>query len=194
MDDHLVREIEKNNELAFRTLIEKYQKLVYSAAFKLLRNAEDAEDVCQEVFLSVYRNISQVRNREDLSGWLFRASCNKALSQLRKKRSSRFEVQAPEAKSEERKKDSPEPVELRTPDLELEQKELSEELFSAIQNLPDLQQKVLLMHKFENLSHQEIGEKLELSQASVESLIYRAKCNLRKSLFVYFKTNYNQGL
>jgi len=188
MDDHvLVREIEKNNDLAFGTLIRKYQKLVYTAAYKLLQNAEDAEDICQDVFLSLYKNISQVRNRDDLSGWLFRSACNKSLSLLRRKKADR--TQKDQDLSGIKHADDN-----NTPDLELEQKELTEELFSAISALPDLQQKVLLLHKFENLSHQEIGEMLELSKASVESLIYRAKCNLRKSLFDFFKNNYKQGL
>ena len=87
-----------------------------------------------------------------------------------------------------------EPVEEKDPAGELEARELSEELFRAIDTLPDLQRKVLLLHKFENHSHQEIGQMLDLTKAAVESLIYRAKSNLRKTLFTYFNTHYKQGL
>lgn len=70
----------------------------------------------------------------------------------------------------------------------LEEKEANRILFAAIDRLPDMQRKVLMMHKFEDRSHQEIGEMLNLTRASVESLIYRAKYNLRRSLHSYFRS------
>jgi RNA polymerase sigma-70 factor (ECF subfamily) len=56
--------------------------------------------------------------------------------------------------------------------------------------LPENQKKALLLHKFDNFSQKEISEQLGISQVSVESLIYRAKTNLRKTLFDYFKKHY----
>ncbi len=195
MDDyHLVKEIVRGNDLAFSALIKKYQKLVYATAYKLVRNIHDAEDICQEVFLSAYKNINLIKNKDDLSGWFFRTACNKSLSLLRKKRPGFYATGISKEKENTDFPNEAEPVERKTPDLELEQKELNEEIFKAINALPEMQRKVLLMHKFENLSHQEISEMLDLTKASVESLIYRAKSNLRKSLFVYFKNNYKQGL
>mgnify|MGYP003884244995 CR=1 FL=1 len=73
----------------------------------------------------------------------------------------------------------------------MEKKEASIVLFEKIDQLPDKQKKAILLHKFEGYSHKEICEKMSLSQASVESLIYRAKVSLRKLLVSYFE-NYNQ--
>jgi RNA polymerase sigma-70 factor (ECF subfamily) len=81
-------------------------------------------------------------------------------------------------------------VDRNTPSHSLEQKEVAEELFKAIDNLPEMQKKAFLLHKFEDHSHKEICEILSITKASVESLIYRAKSNLRKSLLDYFNTNF----
>lgn len=195
MDDRqLLKEIEKDNELAFSALIKKYERLVFNTAYKLVRNAHDAEDICQDVFLSVYRCLHQIRNKDDLSGWLFRIASNRALSHLRKKRPLSDLPVGPAMHDSDDLQPCMEPVAEGTPVSELEDKELSEELFRAIDTLPDLQRRVLLLHKFENRSHQEIAGMLDLTKASVESLIYRAKSNLRKALFAYFNTHYKQGL
>ena len=69
----------------------------------------------------------------------------------------------------------------------MEEQEAGFVLYTAIDRLPEMQKKALLMHKFEDYSHKEIGEMMQLSVASVESLIYRAKVSLRKSLYSYFK-------
>ena len=74
---------------------------------------------------------------------------------------------------------------------ELQAKEAEQVLMDAIDQLPEMQQKVLLMNKFDNQSHKEIADELNISVASVESLIYRAKIKLRKMLHSYFKKHLN---
>ena len=65
MDDrHLIREILNNNNLAFRSLIEKYQKLVYTTIFRLINNPQDTEDIFQDVFLEVYKSCNYIKNEE----------------------------------------------------------------------------------------------------------------------------------
>ena len=188
MDDRLlIEKILARNEQAFSHLVEKYKKMVFSTIFRLVLNKSDAEDLFQEVFLEVYRSIHHLRNENDISGWLFKVAYNKSISFLRKKN--------PAKANPENKESSPlflvqsglKFADKETPVDKMEQKEARQILFQAIDRLPELQKKVLLMHKFEDFSHHEICLTLNLSQASVESLIYRAKYNLRKSLHSYFK-------
>lgn len=185
MDDkELIKAILLRNEEAFCRLVEKYKRLVYHTVFRILRDREDAEDIFQEVFLEVYRSVHHLRNENDLSGWIFKIAYNKALCFLRKKNPAKVNAGPPLSNLELTGTYS----DRRMPVRMLEEKEASMILFMAIDRLPDMQRRVLMLHKFEERSHQEIGEMLNLTRASVESLIYRAKYNLKKSLHSYFKS------
>lgn len=192
MDDkQLIRKILERDDLAFGIFVEKYKKLVYTAIYRLVRDTSDAEDIFQDVFLEVYRSIQYLRNENDLSGWLFKIAYNKSISFLRKKNPARANSNNYEDQKIESEKTKFALVDHQTPAKKLEEQEAEIALYTAIDRLPELQKKALLLHKFENYSHKEIGEMMGLSIASVESLIYRAKITLRKSLYLYFKKHLN---
>lgn len=189
-DRELIIEIGKNNDVAFGILIKKYEKLVFSTSYKLVQNTTDAEDICQDVFLKVYKSIHQLKSETDISGWLFKITYNISLSFLRKKNPAKANP-LNDINSEYSKNALNSPlIENQTPIHTLEQKEAAEELFKAIDELPEKQKKALLLHKFEELSHKETGDLMNLSKTAVESLIYRAKSNLRKSLLAHFNHNH----
>lgn len=191
MDDRqLVRKIANNNDVAFGMFIKKYEKLVFNASYKLVKNISDAEDISQEVFLKVYNCIHQLKDVENLSGWLFKITYNKAISFLRKKNPAKANANLNLDSQQDIKCTVHSLVDNHTPAKKLEQKETAEELFKAIDNLPEMQKRVFLMHKFENFSHKEICETLTMSKTAVESLIYRAKANLKKSLLLFFNNNF----
>lgn len=184
-DSQLIEQILKNNNLAFRSLIEKYKKLVYTTVFRIVNNQHDAEDVFQEVFLQIFKSCQHVRNEEDLTMWIYKIAYNKSISFVRKKN--------PAKAANRQEQDSPEQtldnncIDNETPARKLEQQEAVSHLFKLIDELPESQKTVLLMHKFEGFSQKEICEKLKLSSTSVESLMYRAKKNLKNRLTDYFK-------
>lgn len=188
-DKQLIKEIGRDNELAFSLFIKKYEKLVFSTAFKLVQNVSDAEDLSQDVFLSVYKNIQQLRNEDDPSGWLFRITYNKSLSFLRKKNPARANSRDFPDESIPKEDSQFQMIDRDTPSRSLEKKEAEAELFKAIDNLPEMQKKAFLLFNFEDHSYKEICEILNLSLGSVESLIFRAKANLRKSLLNFFNQN-----
>ena len=192
MDDkQLIRKILERDDLAFGIFVEKYKKLVYTAIYRLVRDTTDAEDIFQDVFLEVYRSIQYLRNENDLSGWLFKIAYNKSISFLRKKNPARANSNNYEDQKIESEKTTFSLVDHQTPSKKLEEQEAEIALYTAIDRLPEMQKRALLLHKFENYSHKEIGEMMELSISSVESLIYRAKIALRKSLYLYFKKHLN---
>lgn len=186
-DKELIERILNNEEHAFRALIDKYKNLVYRSSFHLVRNQSDAEDICQEVFLEVYRSVQHLRNENDLSGWLFKIAYNKSISLLRKKNPAKANTFISAENSLGDLESNFKYAENNTPAKQLEQEEARKILFSAIDRLPYMQRKVLLMHKFEDYSQQEICAHLDLTRSAVESLIYRAKFALRKTLNTYFK-------
>lgn len=188
-DQQIIKGVLQNHEPSFRCLIDKYKRLVFGSAFRILRNTSDAEDVSQEVFIEVFRSIHKLRNEDDLSGWLFKIAKNKSISFLRKKNpakaNSTGDIHAEFTQQNLNKAH----IEHHTAAHAMEDTEIRQALFTAIDLLPEKQKKVLLLHKFEDFSHNEICKALQLSQSSVESLIYRAKSNLKKSLFCYFKNH-----
>ncbi len=184
MDDkELVQQILRNDNRAFGLFINKYKRLIYVTSYRLLADKDNAEDITQEVFLEVFRSLKHLRNTNDLPGWLFRIAYNKSLSFLRKKNPAKTSS----AEFDHSIQNTPSGIETETPESRLEHEEARKVLFKAIDRLPENQKKVLLLHKFEGYSQKQICDITNLSQASVESLMYRAKINLRKSLVFYFK-------
>ena len=189
-DRILVAKILENDKQAFGTLVTKYQRMVYATCFRLVRSQSDAEDLSQDVFIECFRSLHLVQKDNDLSGWLFKIASNKSLSFLRKHNPARIgkNTTVETAFTEDNHKSHL--AETSTPHSKLEHEDTRKTLFQAIDLLPENQKKAILLHKFDNLSQKEISERIGLTQESVESLIYRAKTNLRKSLYAYFKQHY----
>lgn len=186
-DQEIIDKILVNDHAGFELLIKKYQDLVYGTCFRLLKNQADAEDLSQEVFMEIFRSIVHLKNVDDMSGWIYRISYSKCISFFRKKNPAKASSKTDPKEVEEKLDNYPGHSNRETPHKALEEKEAASELFKKIDQLPDNQKRAILLHKFEGYSHKEICKEMDLSQASVESLIYRAKVSLRKSLFSYFE-------
>ena len=177
----LINGLKKGEESAFRYLVDNYQDRVYNTALGILQNAEDAEDVAQEVFIQVYRSIQTFKGESKLSTWLYRIATTRALDLIRSKKSKkRFGFM------QKLFGDSNEPLmelpDFNHPGIKLDQKESAAKLFKAISQLPENQRIAFSLHKIEDLSYQEISEIMKTTVPAVESLMHRAKQNLRKTL------------
>ena len=137
-----------------------------------------AEDIAQEVFITVYRSIGSFNERSSISTWIYRITVNKCLDHLR---------------SQTRKKkgglmnlgdniDENKAVVFDHPGIKLEQKENARYLFDAINDLPENQKTAFILSHIEELPQKEIAEIMDISLKAVESLLQRAKANLRKKL------------
>lgn len=184
LDDEIVKKIIQGDHESFKVLIQKYQELVTNTCFKILRNEEDAKDVCQEVFFEAFRSILSLRQTNDISYWLYRVALNKSLNYKSK---TKYRLKTVCVDCEE-----PELVaeELPSPQMKIEIKEAKQILYQAIQQLPKRQHDVFILHKIEGLSNKEIAKVLDISLSGIESLMHRAKDNLRKLLENYYRTNY----
>ena len=87
MDEQfLIEKLRQGDEAAFREIVETWKNLVYNTALGILQNAEDAEDVTQEVFVQVFESIKTFKAESKLSTWLYRITVSKALDHLRRKK------------------------------------------------------------------------------------------------------------
>ena len=82
-DTEIIEQLKQGNEKAFRILVENYQKLVVNTCYGMVHNREDAEDIAQDVFVEVYRNVDSFRADAKLSTWLYRIAVNRSLNHIR---------------------------------------------------------------------------------------------------------------
>lgn len=177
----LIQQLRSGDEQAFKFLVETYQDMVFNTALGIVQNAEDAEDVAQEVFIKVFRSIDTFKGESKLSTWIYRITTSSALDLVRGKKSKkRF------AFLQRLFGDGNEPLhevpDFHHPGVALDQKENAARLFKAIDQLPESQKIAFTLHKLESLSYQEISEIMRTSVSAVESLMHRARQNLKKIL------------
>ena len=168
-ESELITGLQSGEEAAFRYLVENYKDRVYNTAIGVVQNAEDAEDVAQEVFIQVYRSIHSFKGESKLSTWLYRIATTRSLDLLRSRKSKkRFGL------LQRLFGDGNEPLfeipDFNHPGVALDRKENAAKLFKAINQLPENQKIAFTLHK------------METTLAAVESLMHRAKQNLRKIL------------
>jgi RNA polymerase sigma-70 factor (ECF subfamily) len=177
----LVEQLKQGDENAFKIIVTSWQDMVYNTAMGILQSAEDAEDVAQEVFVQVFESIHTFKGESKLSTWLYRITTSKALDHIRrKKRKKRFAfVQQLFGENNEV---IAHPPDFQHPGVLLDNKENARALFKAIEKLPENQKIAFVLNKIEGLNYQEISEVMNTSVSSVESLLHRAKTNLRKWL------------
>ncbi|MGE5499734.1 MAG: RNA polymerase sigma factor [Syntrophothermus sp.] len=186
-DTEIVGKLKCGDNEAFRHILEKYQRLVLNCSYKFVRNREAAEDITQEVFLEVFRSIESFRADSKLSTWIYRIAVTKSLNHLKaQKRKKRFAIIVRLFGDDEMENKIPSPEELN-PQKDLENKERARILTLALDKLPENQRIAFTLSKYKELSYEEIALILNTSLSAVESLIFRAKKNLKKILYNYYK-------
>jgi len=185
MDEiQLIKGIQEGDRKAFQLLVEKYQQLVVNTCFGIVHNRADAEDLAQDVFLEIFRSAANFRGDAKISTWLYRIATNRSLNFIRKNKRKSFFQSIEEAftggknlrnQISENRSDQP--------DSQITSQQRKEMLHRAMDNLPEKQRTAFNLNKYEDLSYQQIAEIMEVSLASVESLIHRAKKNLQAQLY-----------
>ena len=184
----LIVQLQQGDEAAFKKLVDEWQDMVYNTTLGIVQNADDADDITQEVFIQVYRSVSSFKGDSKFSTWLYRIAVGKALDhEKKKKRQKRFGfVQRLFGGDGEEQIHA---VEFDHPGVQMEKKERANELFNALKQIPDKQRIAFTLHKLEGQSYQEIAEIMNTSLYAVESLMSRAKTNLKTVLKNYYEIN-----
>lgn len=164
----------------FRSFINEHQNRVFNLVLKVVQNMQDAEEITQDVFVDVYRKPEAFRGDSAITTWLYRIAMNKCIDHQRKtiRRRNRFFsfFFAPGSAHPN------EPVHFVHPGSLAESREKTTILFKALQQLPANQQMSWVLSEMENLSYKEISEVMNISISSIESLLFRARKNLKKIL------------
>lgn len=170
-------------------LVEKYGAMVFNTALGLLQHRSDAEDMSQEVFAYAFQSIENFRGEAKISTWLYRITVSKSLDLLKaRKRVKRFGFLQSLFGSDGANL-AIDPPHFQHPGVLMEKEEQAKILFWAIEKLSENQKTAFVLHKLEDLSYAEIAEIMQLSLSSIESLLFRAKQNLRVYLGTWYEQN-----
>ncbi len=188
MDDlELINRLRNGDENAFRMVVAQYQRLVLNCTYKFLRNRESSEDITQEVFLEVYKSIHAFRADSKLSTWIYRIAISKSLNFLKsQKRKKRFAIVTGLFDDNGNEKQIPTPENMN-PEIALENRDRANALAWALAKIPDNQRIAFTLSKYQEMNYEEISLIMDTTISSVESLLHRAKTNLKKILINYYK-------
>ena len=184
-DADVVTLAQQGREAAYRELIRRYERPVFSLVFRMVRDRETAEDLAQETFIKVLNHIDRYRPEFKFSSWLFKIANNVAIDHLRKRHLDTISIDgSPHAATAAE-------VEASTIDVvergetaleELESKELGTAIERAIARLrPEYRSCIMLRH-VEGRSYEEIAATLDLPLGTVKTYIHRARHELRRAL------------
>ncbi len=170
----------RDDPAAFRAFIHEHQERVFNIVLNRVQNTEDAEEITQDVFIAVFRKPEAFRGDAAVSTWLYRIAINKCIDHLRKKKRSKWSLTGLFSSAESN--DTTEPKDFLHPGAVSENKEKAAILFKAMKKLSANQHTAWVLSEMENMSYKEISEIMDVSVSSVESLLFRARQNLKKIL------------
>lgn len=182
----IIKQLQSGDKRAFRELVEATQDHVYNTCFSFVKNKEDAEDIAQQVFIEVLRNVHKFRGDAKLSTWMYRIAVNRSLNHLKSVKRHHKVQSLDEMVENKRMKDFPS-TEDNLQNSEDEHTQRLEVLQRTIESLPENQKIAITLNNFEKLSYQEVADVMGISLSAVTALINRAKVNLRKKIIEHYK-------
>jgi len=177
----LVSLLREGSESGYRTLVRQYQDRVFKIAYGITLDRDESLDICQEVFLQVFRKINTFKADARLSTWLHRITVNQALNWKRKwKRRMRWHHDPIE-----RENGSP-LRELGTdehnPENRFRERQLEARFKESLATLPEEARAVFVLKEVEGLSYEEIADRLNIRKGTVSSRLFYARRRLREAL------------
>jgi RNA polymerase sigma-70 factor (ECF subfamily) len=156
-DSDIIRRIQSGDDSAFDELMGRYKRPIVNFIFRMLGNADDADDVAQEVFVRVYQKLDTYRPQTKFSTWLFALARNAAIDRLRWRARHRTEPIDPES------------LLAATADTagEVDAREIGALIAAAVSELPEDQRTVLVLAEYQGMSHAEIAAVMRCSEKSV---------------------------
>jgi RNA polymerase sigma-70 factor (ECF subfamily) len=177
-DAGLVRRCLAGDEKAYRELVERYQGQVYSLALRMVRRAEDAEDLTQETFVRMFRALSRYDLERPFAAWLFTIASRLCIDHIRRRKVSPISLTQRERESDEEYEIEVEDPGLK-PDEAAAHAEEGRRTSALIEGLPPHYRIVVLLRHVQDLSYEEIAEALHLPLGTVKARIHRARALLR---------------
>ena len=177
-EEQLIEACKENKRQARNELYKLYSKKLLGICLRYTRNLSEAEDVLHDAFIKIFTKIDQYSGKGSFEGWLKRITANTAIQYLRNraKNDARFSAREVESINVAEDDDAMPAIPAK-------------ELMKMIQNLPDGYRMIFNMFVFEEMSHKEIADVLQINENTSKSQFHRAKLSLRKMVNEYLKSN-----
>ena len=176
VDQHeidLVKRCQNRDMQAMEDIVRQYENQVYNIAYGMLGSPEDAQDITQDVFVSVWEKIGQFRFRSKFSTWLYRIAKNMSLNEKSRRTSRKTDV------VEIDDSQAWVPVDHQTPEDEILASEQQQILHKALGQLKESYRTILVLREMEGLSYEDLSAVLGCSIGRVKSRLYEARMQLR---------------
>lgn len=183
----LLRRLRDRDERAFREFVETYRDRVYNLLFRMIGRKEEAEDLAQEVFVTVFKSIDQFRGESKLSTWLYRIAANHCKNRIKylSRRADRSTGALDEKAEREAVASGGAPLgagRIDAPDRAFEGAETERLVQQAIAELDEDHRLVVVLRDIEELSYDEICEVAGVPEGTVKSRLHRARLALKEKL------------
>ncbi len=177
-DASVIRRCLEGDERAYRELVQRYQRPIYSVAYRMLRSAEDAEDVTQETFVRVFRSLARYDPARSFEAWLFTITTRLAIDLMRRRKVRPVSLTITDPESGEDRTLDVEDTGLKPDETaaHAEEEQRTKELIDA---LPPHYRIVVMLRHQQDLSYEEIAETLHLPLGTVKARIHRARALLK---------------
>jgi RNA polymerase sigma-70 factor (ECF subfamily) len=185
-DKELITGIINRDNVAIQFLVVNYHKKVIKTAYYFVHDMNDAEDLAQDVCIEVLESAKSFKEKASLNTWIYRITVNKSLNFIRKHKRKQIFSQIESVFKTQGNSLQIEPADQATADSDIQNAERRKILEKSINSLPENQKTAFVLNKYNELPYKEIAEIMNLSLASVEQLLHRAKLNLQKKLIVHY--------
>ena len=188
-DAALMLRVKQGDTAAFTELVDKYKQPVMNVACRMLRDATEAEDLAQAVFVQVFKSAHRYRVSAKFSTWLFTIARNLCLNEIRRRaRHHTDSMDAPHPEQEDQPLHQFEDKQTASPPERLLHGELADKIEEALAGLPENQRLAIALCRQEELSYEDIARVLRCSVSATKSLIHRGRETLKQKLKPYLQT------
>lgn len=185
----LMLQVKQGDHSAFKELVEKHKLSILNLCLRFTSNKEDAEDLAQEVFIRIFQAAPRYEAKSSFKTWFYRIAINLCINHQRRKKLLRFfSIDSNHKNDPDFREKIQNITDTEQPDINFEQREKQKIVQQAIESLPENQQAVVILYRYNNLSYKEIADILDTSVSAVESRLHRAKLNLKNKLAPLIKT------
>jgi RNA polymerase sigma-70 factor, ECF subfamily len=183
----LIQQAVRGSQPAFRAIVEVNQGFVYAVAFRFVNDEQEAEDITQEVFVRLWKNLHTYKPEVKLTTWLYKIVTNRCLDFLKSRHGQQRKNKVDVAAQHDLTNHS-------TPEKEFQQEELSRIIYAAADELTPKQKAVFILRDLEGLTPEEVSEALSMSAGNVKSNLFHARQKMTEKLKIYYQTTDKQFL
>lgn len=190
-ENNTVALAQSGNVKAFENLVSSYESYIYNLAYNMFGNVLDAQDVTQEIFIKIYKNLPKFKFNSKFKTWVYRIAVNTCLDEIKKRKDRILELVDVEV---ENKKESELSLhDNKTPEEILLETEMRKELMALIKALPEKYRTAIILRDLQGLTYDEIADTLNLDMNTVKVRINRARLKLKEKLMKKMKQNSPSG-